>query len=68
MIVCAWAVQMNGWALALLWRTWSLIALTSEATLRNVPRRVRLRVIPANQRSTWLSPEALAGLSCLGQQ
>ena len=58
-MAAAVAVQMKGSAFLLFSRMYASMARISEGTLTNVPRRIRLRVISANQRSTRLSHEEL---------
>ena len=62
MIVLARATQWKGCGFLLLSRMYSRIVLSRSRTERKVPRRIRLRVISANQRSTWFSQEALVGV------
>jgi len=62
-IVFALATHWNGRGFLLFSRMYSWIAWTRSRTERNVPRRMGLRVISANQRSTWFSQEALVGES-----
>ena len=61
MIVATLAVQMNGRAFLLFSRRYSMIARISCGTLRNVPRRILLREISANQRSIRFNHDELVG-------
>ena len=55
-------VQTNGFGFALFSLMYSSMAETRSATLRNVPRRILLRVIYPNHRSTRLSHEEEVGV------
>ena len=61
MIVATLAVQMNGRGFLLFSRMYSMIARTRLGTLRKVPRRILLREISANHRSTRFNHDELVG-------
>jgi hypothetical protein len=60
--VFALATHWKGRGFLLFSRMYSWIALTRSRTEQKLPRRMRLRVISANQRSIWFSHEALVGV------
>ena len=61
----AFAVQINGFGLALCAAMYSLMADSNSDTLVNTPRRMRLSVMSRKKRSTMLSQEELVGVKCI---
>jgi hypothetical protein len=61
-IVSTFLVHTNGLGFSLFRRINSLMANTRSDTLLNTPRRIRLRVISPNHRSTRLSQEEEVGV------